>query len=914
MRLSPATSRAFLARLFITNACLIAAGAAHAQDISPSGTASDPAADDSVIYVIAESIRGSVDVPQVPVLELDATDVAAYGTGSVEELLEALAPQIGSGRGRGGGRPVILVNGRRVASFREMRSYPPEAIEKVEVFSEEVAQSYGYSPDQRVVNLVLKPDFASREIEVEHGWPSAGGYSMREAEATLLKIAGPRRLNINLDYNRSGMLTEAERGIVQASATVPDVAGDPDPAEYRSLVGASDAFEVTANWSTLLGSSELSLNGTVEYEASQRLQGLDTVTLTAPDGSSALRSLNADDPLTLNSRDLNLAAGASFNASPGDWQLTATADASRTSARRLIARRADMSALVNDAAAGLLEIDGPLSGLADAGEDRARTQTTTLAALVTGQTKPVLLPGGEVSLTLDSGFDWQRIASLDTRGTGAAGSLQRGDASAGINLGLPLTSRRDDFGAFMGDLTASLSAGLNRLSDFGTLTDWSAGLTWEPFDPLQLSASYIARDAAPSLTQLGEAEIETPNVQVFDFASGETVDVTVLTGGNPLLPAQSQRDWKFGATIDLPYLQRSNFSIEYFDNASRDVAAGFPLLTPAIEAAFPERVSRDAGGMLVAIDRRPIALARQDARRLQFGLNLSGALGSSPPAGSANGGAGRNTVASQGAGRPNFDPERMLALREKLCVAPADGASAGQSANNDEILAAMPEPMRQRLTAPDGTIDPQRLALLRARVCSQDVPPVSADRSAGGAQGGGPGSAGAFAPFGRGGPGGGGGRWFVNLTYRYEISNKVLIAPGGSVLDQLGGEALSGEVPRHSASLRAGLFYNGFGARADASYSGKSFILGTGANPGSDLFFDDYATFDLRIFADLNRREKLIERLPFLKNTRLSFDVENIFNTRQTVTDGTGAVPLRYQPYLVDPVGRSFEIELRKTF
>jgi hypothetical protein len=28
----------------------------------------------------------------------------------------------------------------------------------------------------------------------------------------------------------------------------------------------------------------------------------------------------------------------------------------------------------------------------------------------------------------------------------------------------------------------------------------------------------------------------------------------------------------------------------------------------------------------------------------------------------------------------------------------------------------------------------------------------------------------------------------------------------------------------------------------------------------------------------------------------------------------TGAVPLRYQPFLIDPTGRFFEIELRKLF
>jgi iron complex outermembrane receptor protein len=42
--------------------------------------------------------------------------------------------------------------------------------------------------------------------------------------------------------------------------------------------------------------------------------------------------------------------------------------------------------------------------------------------------------------------------------------------------------------------------------------------------------------------------------------------------------------------------------------------------------------------------------------------------------------------------------------------------------------------------------------------------------------------------------------------------------------------------------------------------------------------------------------------------------MNNVFDARQVVVDETGTVPLRYQDYLIDPVGRFFEIELRKLF
>jgi len=97
-------------------------------------------------------------------------------------------------------------------------------------------------------------------------------------------------------------------------------------------------------------------------------------------------------------------------------------------------------------------------------------------------------------------------------------------------------------------------------------------------------------------------------------------------------------------------------------------------------------------------------------------------------------------------------------------------------------------------------------------------------------------------------------------------------------------------------------------------YQGSSRIDGSGLPGSTDLFFSDLATFNLRVFADLNQRTQLIEDVPLLKNTRVTLAVNNVFDARQVVTDNTGAVPLRYQPYLVDPTGRFFEIELRKLF
>ena len=117
------------------------------------------------VFVTAPRLAGQLDTNISAEVELDEAAIASYGVSNVEELLTALGPQTRSGRGRGSGRPIILVNGRRIGGFGEVRNLPPEAIAKVEVFPEEVALQYGYAADERVVNLVLKPNF--RQITVE---------------------------------------------------------------------------------------------------------------------------------------------------------------------------------------------------------------------------------------------------------------------------------------------------------------------------------------------------------------------------------------------------------------------------------------------------------------------------------------------------------------------------------------------------------------------------------------------------------------------------------------------------------------------------------------------------------------------------------------------------------------------------
>ena len=835
----------------LMNSCAVLALLASSPLLAQDGTEYEPQPDEVLeepmlegsilgeIVVTGDRLRSQVDSSQAPILELNEADIAAYGVSSIADLVAALEPSTGTSRGRGGGgQPVFLVNGIRVGSFREFRNYPPEAIRKTEILPEEVAQRYGFAPDRRVINFILKDNYSALTAEVEYEQPQSGGYSRNEQEVTLLKITGGGRLNLDLKASDTSLLTEAERNVIQTPSSIPDVTGDPDPARFRSLVADTAEVVGSASFAKALGNSgaSMSANATLGRTHSRSLSGLDTVLLTDPAGTSVLRTFGANDPLERRSTTDSAAVSGSYNQPLGAFQLTATADASLNDSTTEIERRADTSGLVAAAAAGNLAIGGALPGLGDAGFDTADTKVLGASSKLTVRGTPLFLPGGELGTTFDLGYDWNRIESEDTRNT-LATQLTRGNLNGGINLAIPIASRREGFLDGAGDISINLSAGFENLSDFGTLYDWSASLIWSPFENLDLSATYVNRESAPSLSQLGSPQITTFNVPTFDFRTGETVLAAITSGGNPFLLAETQSDWKFSANWKVPFIENATAQVDYIRNRSDDVSSSFPLLTSDVEAAFADRVTRDASGQLVAIDRRPVSFDSTAVDRLAFGLSLRGSFG-----------------------------------KAKVQERPAGGeGAAGRGSGNGGDRAGRPG--------------------------------AGGPRTGGGR---------------RGGPGGfggddGRGRFFININHTLELSNEVLIAPGGPLLDLLDGASLtSSGTPRNATRLEGGMFRNGWGIRASGSYVGPTRIDGSGLPGSTDLFFNDLARLDLRLFADLG--EIMNKKDGYLKGLRVSLVADNVFGGIQRVTDQDGNVPLSYQPALVDPKGRYLGIDIRKLF
>ncbi|MEL6238663.1 MAG: hypothetical protein AAFQ90_08735, partial [Pseudomonadota bacterium] len=550
---------------------------------------------------------------------------------------------------------------------------------------------------------------------------------------------------------------EAERDIIQTPGSTSELAGDPNQADFRSLIADSRTLEANVSWAKAYLDSGLSLSANANYERrdARSLDGVNLVTLTDATGDSLTRTFGEEDPLERRTSTDTGAVAGSLTMPINAFRLTSTFDASLSESTTEIDNPFDTAALEQAALDGDLAIDDELPTSAEAGFETAFSRDILASTLSTVRGPLANLPGGELLATFDIGYNWNRLESSDTRTQGDV-QLTRGNVQTGANFVIPITSRRNGFADALGSFTLNAQIGIEELSDFGTLGDYNASLNWAPFDSLDLSATYIYREVAPSLGNLGNPQITTFNVPVFDFVNGETVLADLTTGGNPELPAETQRDWKFAINWELPFAQGTRFTVEYIRNRSDNVTSAFPQVTEEIEAAFPDRVTRDMSGSLIAVDQRPVSFSETRSDRLQFRLSARGGFGGGGRPGGNRGagpggarGGGREgqpgTIGSapgapanasgppSAGGAPAGGPRAaMMAFRDQIC---ADNGldllkRVARAAQNGEDVSALvpglPTPLVERMLArlsggaAAGEVTDAQLEMARTQICSMD--------------------------------------------------------------------------------------------------------------------------------------------------------------------------------------------------
>ncbi|MFL6858621.1 MAG: TonB-dependent receptor [Allosphingosinicella sp.] len=535
------------------------------------------------IVVTAMKLRGSVLGNVPPLRRFDPIDIRAYGARDIGELVADLGAEVKSSHGEK--RPIVLLNGNRISDFQEIADYPTEAIERLEVFPEELALQYGYPADQKVINVVTFDPFDSRSAYLDYDLPTGGGRNIAGLNGRYLHIAGRSRYKLNIGYERSEELLESQRRIIQP----PGASGE---AQYRTLLPGGHKFTLGGSFSNNISEG---IPITVRGDVSSGRQ-------------TALFGLGVAGPLHqyVNTFAANL--GATSSGRVKKWLWTSTAVFHRTS---------DETSVDSDQAAG------------EKGRAHAVAEAFSTDASLTGSL--FRLPAGSVSAALRAALAHNQFSSgLGPAGTDQSVRLTRNQGTVFANVNVPLANRRAKSSAWLGDLSANAQIGFDRLTNLGTLSTYGFGIYWSPAESIRVRASATRQRDAPLLEQLGAPLILTPNFRTFDYARGETVDVTQIFGGNGNLRADDRRVFGLGFTIKPFRGKNIDLVADYTRIAIDNPIVPFPILTQQVQDLFPERFTRDSSGRLLSIDTSPVNLRRSDQSQLRWGLNFTDSLGKLP--------------------------------------------------------------------------------------------------------------------------------------------------------------------------------------------------------------------------------------------------------------------------------------------
>ncbi len=853
--------------------------AAPAKPSAPPARETDVDEEDTVVITGNRILPGSVPGNPTPDFVFTPADIRSYGASNIDELLESLAPELGTSSGRGS-QPVVLLNGRRVSSYNEISSLPTEAILRVEVFTEEVALQYGYSPDQKVVNIVLRRRFRSNTVEANGGQVANGAGGQANADLDNLTISPQGRVNLDGKVADNDAVTRLERGVE------PQLTGV-DDRNARTIVPDSDQININGVWNHVLDRIwAVTTSTTLTSNTSEAKIGIDGTTgaaiLSKQDGTNARLGVTLD--------------GQSLN-----WMWTGSLSANRSD------NKSDI-----------------LSSLGSTSDSK----NTTIDAVGNISGAILDVPAGKMRLSARGSFNKAVLDGESVRnGLLQTSYLTRSQVGGQVTLSAPLTSSRRGVLGEVGDISAFVHGSVDSLSDFDTVTSYGGGLTWAPMSGMHFSVRANHTEAAPSLQQLGSPTVVTPGAQIYDQITGQTVFVTATSGGNPDLLAETRQDVNFNGSWQL--FQGLTLTGSFTHNDTHNALTAFPLFTPALEVAYPSRFTRDSSGALIAVDRRAINIPDREGETARVGITFSQSFGpraqppALPPGVAANaaffrrGGRGRGPGGPPGQGQTQGQNPGQVQGQQR----PGPGQGSGQSG-------APPPPDAGDQPPPSADGAPP----------SPDAAPAAdavapGDTGFGGRQGGGFGGGFGGGGGGRGGFGGGGrgggrggfggglgggppqlGRVSFSIFYTRRLDDQVVLGPGMSAIDLTKTAALGGDGGggRDKVEFEGGLNWQGMGLRLNGTWNSGYTVLG--AMEAQNLTYGDVATVDARAFFDFNAYPDFVRAHPLFASTRIVLRVTNMFDSAPSVHDGTGATPYAYQHDLLDPRGVTWQIGIRKLF
>jgi hypothetical protein len=492
--------------------------------------------------------------------EYGAGEIDALHADNISQVVERLNRQMGATS-----PPVVIVNGQRVPDAEAYLGFPPDALTRIEALPPSASALYGGSPDRRVINVVLQKSFRGKDGVVSADAATAGGAERGSGTLALSSING-------MDTRR-GSLNLAGETALRAKDRPDYLAAHPE------------------NEDTTL------------RPESRRLSG-------------------------------NLSSTGALGAWRGSINLAARTQESRfvsTAGGQAIANRYQNSSLALTGGLGRqfgdLSVNGSLGAQLSHGKSSGLTNTQSdrsgLNLNLSANRKLFTLPAGAITADLSASASRSRSS---TESSGVSRNFSSASEDANLMIYAPLwdatSASTPRSKGWPGRATLSLGAGARR-ADGAQAANVNSSLQWSPVSGLNLNGSWTRDTAVPTDEQRFAPAIYGAPSLVYDFRTGQAVEVVTLSGGNPDLRSTTTDAYQFSASTPPVTSWRLQGEISYRGTRTANGMGSLPPLTLDIEAAFPDRFQRDAEGRLVSIDQRPINIASADSSTLGASLSFS---------------------------------------------------------------------------------------------------------------------------------------------------------------------------------------------------------------------------------------------------------------------------------------------------
>ncbi|MGE5562175.1 MAG: hypothetical protein ACM3ZV_02580 [Bacillota bacterium] len=667
--------------ILLASASVPAHAAATAGGSSADGTSSGqapPPIDPSQQDIIINAPPLFRDIQ--PERSLDQDAIESYGASTVDEILTDLQVELGEDAEQ----PLIIVNGQRINDISEIGALPVEVLRSIEVLPRGTALRVGGTATQRVINISLKRRVRTATLTAAHKISTEGDWNGDRGEAMLTSVRGETRANLTFRTRDETPLLEIQRGIIQPTPFLPysiagniigypnttgqidpllsSLAGEPvtvvplpsatptldqlvgvanqanatNLGDFRTLRPNTRNYDLNGTFATRFA-PWLTANATLRWNRNQSrsLRGLPTALFllaaenpASPFSNDVALAFYGKQPLRSVSTQTGREANVTFDANWGSWQGNLNLRHDESTSSYTSQRQAAFGAIPIDDSVNPFTTD--LTGQIALRNDRTSSRAKNSLADLTFNGPLVRLPAGNLLAIVEGRLGSGRLRSTSTFSAFGNGTFRRNEESLRGGLEIPLTSRDNHFGAELGDMSASIEYARAHFSDAGSVNHHTYGLTWEPRPLLRLHASVDETDVPAPIQTIGNPVVITPDVRVFDPLTGETVDVTQITGGNPFLLPQQTKIRNVSALFRLVPKLNLQLNAEYTDSEIRNFVSSLPQASAAVELAFPERFIRDANGVLTTIDLTPVNFDSHREKRLRWGLSMNAKLNGTP--------------------------------------------------------------------------------------------------------------------------------------------------------------------------------------------------------------------------------------------------------------------------------------------